>query len=73
MLSEALKSNSSLTSLTLSCNTYYCILYSLNVAAKIGPNGALYLSEAIKLNSSLTSLDLSSTSYCFIFILTQYR
>src|SRR5690606_38982800 len=55
-ISEALKSNSSLTSLDLYGNTSYFIPFSLFPDSDIDNEAAFKLSEALKSNSPLTSL-----------------
>jgi hypothetical protein len=57
-LSEALKSNTSLTSLDLYGNRPVASFHSHSIGNDIGAFGAIYLSEALKSNTSLTSLDL---------------
>jgi hypothetical protein len=60
-LSEALKSNSSLTILNLGSKKPVVVTsFSLNVDNNFGNEGLIELSEALKSNSSLTHLDLSS-------------
>jgi hypothetical protein len=59
-LSEALKSNSSLTVLDLSGMEQCFISFSLNAGNNIAAEGAISLSEALKSNSSLTTLYLTS-------------
>jgi hypothetical protein len=74
-LSEALKLNTSLTSLDLSSNRPVASFqFSLNTDDSIDDEGALQLSEALKLNTSLTSLNLSCNRLVLLhFILTKYR
>jgi hypothetical protein len=58
---EALKSNTSLTSLNLSCNRLSCfIILTLNTDCNIGNEGVIKLAEALKSNTSLTELKLGS-------------
>ena len=60
-LSEALKSNTSLTLLYLSSNILVASFsFSLNTGHEIDNEGAMKLAEALKSNSSLISLDLNS-------------
>jgi hypothetical protein len=59
-LSEVLKSNTSLTSLSLNCNIRLHTSFSLNTGNDIGDEEAIKLSEALKSNSTLTELDLGS-------------
>jgi hypothetical protein len=70
-LSEALKSNSSLTRLDLSCNSLIVASFSRIADNNIGSKGAIGLSEALKANTSLTSLDLRGINLLLNFILTQ--
>jgi hypothetical protein len=73
-LSEALKSNTSLTSLDLRSTTLVASFHSsLNTGNKLDAIAATKLSEALKSNTSLTSLLLSGTDLLLRFILTQYR
>jgi Ran GTPase-activating protein (RanGAP) involved in mRNA processing and transport len=74
-LSEALKSNSSLTRLNLWSNKLVSSVhsFSLNTGTNIGEEGAIKLSEALKANSSLTSLNLGGNGLVDRFMLTQYR
>jgi hypothetical protein len=58
-LSEALKSNSTLTLLDLACILLLHIILSLYKGNNFGNEEAFLLSEALKSNSSLTELDLS--------------
>jgi hypothetical protein len=61
-LSEALKENSSLTSLGLYSNRlFFFISISLNTGNDIGVEGVIKLSEALKSNTSVVSLDLSGS------------
>ena len=55
-LSEALKINTSLTLLILTCMELW--IYKLSTGNNIESSGAQYLSEALKVNTSLTQLDL---------------
>jgi hypothetical protein len=61
-LAEALKSNSSLTSLDLYGKKLICgiHIFSPNKDNLVGNEGATKLSEVLKSNSTLTHLDLSS-------------
>ena len=67
-LSEALKTDSSITSLNLSMNYLFsfCCFYSFSVDNNIGDSGACSISEALKMNSSVTTLDLE---HCLILLL----
>jgi hypothetical protein len=68
-ISEALKSNTSLTSLSLWGKRTHCFIsFSLNTGNDIGNTveKVYYLSEALKLNFTLRKLDLASNTSCFI-------
>jgi hypothetical protein len=65
-LSEALKVNTSLTSLDLSSNTLLVHLFSLNTDNPIDNEGANKLFEALKSNSTLNKLDLYRNILCFV-------
>jgi hypothetical protein len=71
-LSEALKLNSSVTSLSVRSNNSLLDSFSLNTANYARTEGAIKLSEALKLNTSLTSLNLSSNILLLHCMLTQY-
>jgi hypothetical protein len=61
MLFEALKSNSSLTSLNLQSNrvvTFISFSLNTNTGNDIGDEGTLKLAEVLKSNSTLKELDL---------------
>jgi hypothetical protein len=66
-LSEALKSNSSLSDLNLSGDTCCLISFSLNTENKIGNEGAIQLFEALKSNTSITSLNLNGFKLVALF------
>jgi hypothetical protein len=59
-LSEALKSNASLTSLDLGCTPQVIQIHSHSIGNYIGNQGAIKLFEALKINASLRDLDLIS-------------
>jgi hypothetical protein len=71
-LFEALKSNSSLTVLSLGV-TELLISFSLNTGNAIGSEGVVRLSDVLKSNTSLTSLYLGGSDLLLHFILAQYR
>jgi hypothetical protein len=60
-LAEALKCNTSLTKLNLTCNRLCAAsVHSHNTGNRIDNEGAVMLSEALKANTTLASLNLSS-------------
>jgi hypothetical protein len=65
VLSEALKSNTSLLSLNLTSMDFLSVVISFSLASVNGitSEGAIKLSEALKSNSSLTSLCLACNSF----------
>jgi hypothetical protein len=66
-LSEALKSNSTLTELHLGCTTLVASFILNHVGNDVGKEGAVNLSEALKSNSSLATLSLHCNRlYSFI-------
>jgi hypothetical protein len=72
-LAEALKSNTSLASLDLSCNNLMFGSFSLYTGCNIGTKGVTKLSEALESNSSLNSLNLSCNVHVASLILIEYR